>query len=97
MPYIKQSLRGPLDEFIDPLCKKILYAELSDAPGIMNYIISRIASVEIRQNPRYITINEAIGVLECAKLELYRRLAADYEDQKCKQNGDVFDADTHKE
>ncbi len=46
--------------------------------------------MEIRQNHRYATIVEAIGALECAKLELYRRLAADYEDQKCKQNGDVF-------
>lgn len=91
MPYIRPSLRGPVDQFIDPLCKKILYAELKDVPGILNYIISRIISVEIRQNPRYITINEAIGVLECAKLELYRRLASGYEDEAMKRNGDVFD------
>ncbi len=64
---------------------------------MLNYIISRIASVEIRQNHRYATIVEAIGALECVKLELYRRLAADYEDQKCEENGDVFDADIHKE
>ena len=28
--------------------------------------------------------------LECAKLELYRRLAAPYEDEKRKETGDVY-------
>lgn len=37
----------------------------------------------------YETINSAIGVLECAKLELYRRLAY-YEEGKRDANGDVF-------
>ena len=31
-----------------------------------------------------------IGVLECAKLELYRRVAAPYEDDKIDENGDVY-------
>ena len=35
-------------------------------------------------------LNAAIGVLECAKLELYRRVVAMYEDGKIKENGDVF-------
>jgi hypothetical protein len=35
-----------------------------------------------------------IGVLECAKLELYRRVAAPYEDAKCEDNGDVYDSIT---
>ena len=38
----------------------------------------------------YEWINEVIGVLECAKLELYRRVAAPYEDDKRLQNGDVY-------
>ena len=38
----------------------------------------------------YTNINEVIGVLECAKLELYRRVAAPYEDEKIEQNGDVY-------
>ena len=33
-----------------------------------------------------------VGVLECAKLELYRRLAAPYEDLKIEDNGDVYNA-----
>jgi len=31
-----------------------------------------------------------VGVLECAKMELYRRVAAPYEDKKKEENGDVY-------
>jgi hypothetical protein len=37
----------------------------------------------------YATINEVIGVLECAKLELYRMIAAKYEDKKRAENGNI--------
>jgi hypothetical protein len=36
------------------------------------------------------TYAEAISALECAKLELYRRQLAPYEDKKCAENGDVY-------
>ena len=39
----------------------------------------------------YATANEFIGALECAKLEIYRRVVAPHEDTKIEQNGDVFD------
>ncbi len=39
---------------------------------------------------RYSKINSLIGVLECAKLELYRRVAAPYENDKIDENGDVY-------
>jgi hypothetical protein len=38
---------------------------------------------------RYFHLNKAIGVLECIKLEFYRRVAAPYEDLKIKEAGDV--------
>jgi hypothetical protein len=41
---------------------------------------------------RYAHLNEAIGVLECAKLELYRRIAAPYEDRKMGETGEVYEA-----
>ena len=41
-------------------------------------------------SPRYRDFNAAIGVLECAKLELYRRAAATYEDAKLAEHGDVY-------
>jgi len=38
----------------------------------------------------YTTYNEVVGVLECAKLEMYRRAVAPYEDEKIAENGDVY-------
>jgi len=38
----------------------------------------------------YTGINDCIGALECAKLELYRRISW-YEDSKIKENGDVYE------
>ena len=38
----------------------------------------------------YQTINDIVGALEGAKLEFYRRVAVPYEEEKIKQNGDVY-------
>lgn len=38
----------------------------------------------------YQTINNILGALEGTKLEFYRRVAVPYEDQKMKENGDVY-------
>jgi hypothetical protein len=46
--------------------------------------------LQSRGDLRYAHINEAVGALECAKLELYRRVAAPYEDEKMKESGDVY-------
>lgn len=32
----------------------------------------------------------ALGALEAAKLELYRKVIVSYEDRKCKENGEVY-------
>lgn len=60
-------------------------------PGELNFVISDIVdSYLIRNGRSYVTLNEVVGVLECAKLELYRRIAAPYEDTKIEENGDVY-------
>ena len=57
----------------------------------MNYLISAIIDQTLtRQGVRYQNLNAIIGALECAKLELYRRVAAPYEDVKITENGDVY-------
>lgn len=38
----------------------------------------------------YGTFNTVVGALECAKLELYRRLVVPYENAKIQDNGDVY-------
>ena len=55
--------------------------------GELNYVITKILK-EIYPL-RYFQINKAVGVLECVKLEYYRRVAAPYEDLKIKETGDI--------
>lgn len=80
MPYVSSEVRARLDAGADPI-----------TAGDLNYLITRLVTrYTSRAGVKYSSINEAIGVLECAKLELYRRIAAPYEDGKCKSNGDVY-------
>ncbi len=59
--------------------------------GELNFAITHLCATYIDQKgKRYVNINEVIGALECAKLELYRRVAAPYEDEKIVENGDVY-------
>lgn len=64
--------------------------------GELNYMLTRIVDnylikcVQQRGTLKYEDINEVIGAMDCAKLELYRRVAASYEDVKVEQNGDVY-------
>lgn len=41
-------------------------------------------------NKGYKTINDILGAVEGAKLEFYRRVVVPYEEQKIKENGDVY-------
>mgnify|MGYP000299936153 CR=1 FL=1 len=59
-------------------------------PGDLNYAFTVIAQAYLRdQGLNYQHINDVVGALEGCKLELYRRVAAPYEDDKIAQNGDV--------
>lgn len=80
MPYVKKTHRARLDGGGE-----------ADNPGELNYVITRkIDSYLARKGLSYTNINEVIGVLECAKLEIYRRIVAKYEDSKIAENGDVY-------
>lgn len=81
MPYVSKRSRDELS-LADNLCVK-------DA-GELNYCITTLIVNYLGMVPKYADFNEAIGVLECAKLELYRRMVAPYEDTKCAENGDVY-------
>jgi hypothetical protein len=63
------------------------------SPGELNYAITRLLDNYVRRHPdgmRYHVLNEAVGALECAKLEFYRRIVADYEYGCIVKNGDVY-------
>jgi hypothetical protein len=47
-------------------------------------------SLSLKTVVAMLKINSMIGALECCKLELYRRLAAPYEDQVLDANGDAY-------
>ena len=59
--------------------------------GELNYLITHLCHLHIMNmgGLNYDNINAVIGVLECAKLELYRMIAAPYEDNKKEINGHI--------
>lgn len=59
-------------------------------PGHLNYVITVECLEYLGSILSYSKLNEIIGVLECVKMELYRRVVAEYEDVKMKANGDVY-------
>lgn len=85
MPYIKPDRKREL-VYIDP-----------ETPGDLNFRITELVHDYIlSKGLRYATLNEVIGVLECAKLELYRQIAAPYEDVKKQENGPISELDKGK-
>jgi hypothetical protein len=86
MPYIKQEDRPFLDQ-------KLTFNVIGiHSAGELNYCVTKLVDhyISAHGGVSYKNINEVIGVLECAKLELYRRIAAPYEDVKIVENGDAY-------
>lgn len=79
MPYITESDRTAIKVGHSPA-----------TAGELNYVFSSVVAEYFRNGFNYQKINDVLGALEGAKLEVYRRVAAPYEDQKMKENGDVF-------
>lgn len=85
MPYIQKEVRSVLNnrslEGLNPL-----------NAGELNYCVTVLVKnfLKYKGKPRYDDYNAAIGALESAKLELYRRQVSPYEDEKITANGDVY-------
>lgn len=88
MPYISQELRQDVDSYIEGLNKFLMYIDEDKIDGTMNYVITKLIKEQYDVG-HYEQYNSAVGVLECVKLELYRRVVAPYEDIKIQENGDV--------
>jgi hypothetical protein len=85
VPYIPQKDRKRFDFYIDALNAQII------SPGEFNYSISRLAwDMVKRLGGNYAAHNTVIGALECAKLELARRLLGPYENDCIEKNGDIL-------
>ena len=87
MPYIKMEDRPKYENSLNELIGILNNQPVESIDGELNYIITRI--LKEAYPLRYFNLNRAVGVLECCKLEFYRRVAAPYEDTKIEQNGDV--------
>jgi hypothetical protein len=85
MPYIDQDARA-----------RLAAGGVPAHAGELNYAITLLVDAYLARSAgtagrtRYAHLNEAIGVLECAKLELYRRVTVPYEDEKIAESGDVY-------
>lgn len=79
MPYIPQRNRTVIDAGQSPL-----------TIGELNYRLTQLCLHYLNGERSYSEYNAIIGVLESCKLEFYRRAVSCYEDQKIKENGDVF-------
>ena len=81
MPYIKQERRKEMSND----------GGNAETAGELNYQITIVCKDYVEHKGlSYATINDIIGALEGAKQEFYRRVAAPYEDQKIKENGDIY-------
>lgn len=88
MPYIKQEDRERFQASLDQL------PDIANA-GELNYLFTQIARRYLQTHGlRYQCLNDVSGALANANLELYRRVAADYEDTKIEENGDVYETST---
>lgn len=80
MPYLTQGERASLDE-----------GRKAMKGGDLNYQFSKLLNDFVSMKGlSYATINEAMGAIESAKQEFYRRVAGPYEDKKVIQNGEVY-------
>lgn len=86
MPYIKTDDRARFEQVIEAL-----KFSPPSTPGELNYLFSVISALYLtfKEEARYQHLNDIMGALEGAKLEVYRRIISPYEDRAIKKNGDL--------
>lgn len=87
MPYISKMSRLSIEDGHSP-----------HSPGELNYVFTKNITRYLKENDlSYMTINDILGAFEGAKLEFYRRVVVPYEEEKCKENGDVYSTPSDRE
>lgn len=90
MPYLVADERVDIESIIPDLSAAILTPGTT-LPGNINFAVSSLVNeIVADRGESYALYNTILGALECSKLEIYRRMVSPYEDEKQKQNGDVF-------
>ncbi len=88
MPYIPQTRRDEID--LELIAERLNW--VPENAGELNFLVSTFIANYIRtKGLKYAVVNEMIGALECAKMELNRVIIGPYEDIKILENGPVYD------
>jgi len=92
MPYIHPDQRELINGHVDELAWHVRAIANTHAKrsGLINYVVTRLLLSTVLPEVSYKNLVLATGILETCKLEMYRRLAAPYEDAKAEENGDVY-------
>jgi hypothetical protein len=89
MPYIEKKRREQFKQ--DEITAFVDGTTDIFTVGDINYIITNVVNQYVKlKGLSYSSINDVIGILECAKMEFYRRVAVPYEEKKKELNGDVY-------
>ena len=83
MPYIKPEDRVDMDEIVDLMAKKPVRAD-----GDLNYILYKFCKFHVK--PSYNSYKNFCGELRQCATEIERRILAQYEDLKEKENGEIL-------
>jgi hypothetical protein len=85
MPYIADRFRDELDPFAND------FTLVAGTAGALNYQVTKLMISYLRVHGlSYQHINACMGACQGASAELYRRVAAPYEDTKIRDNGDLY-------
>jgi len=83
MPYLKKFEKAHLDQ--------LLCGVIPLSPGQLNFCVTRLCQIYLKHiGKSYTTLNDVVGVLDCAKQEFYFRVVRPYEDKAIERNGDVY-------
>ena len=95
MPYIKSEDRDRLVKYVNrggDLDEMIILPERINNAGELQYVIAEIINELLSQKQyRYQDLNDIMGALAGAQMEFYRKVVAEYEDEKEKINGSVYE------
>lgn len=92
MPYLPPKFREELDQQCEIGQITRYFESLDDQNflGALNYLVYTIVRHYLFKNgKRYSRLAGIVGTIHCCAAEIYRRIAAPYEDEKIEENGDV--------
>ena len=92
MPYLKEKFRNEISNHGELTALKFYVSSLKDEdfPAALNFVIHSLVKAWLgNKKLTYLKLNTVLGAIEAAKLEIYRVIAATYENEKRSENGDV--------